>query len=66
MYYKLFPTVMLQDIQLPIRQINNFQKQRLIPTCRKTLHAIFQTTRHKAIKIRENILLVVVLYAKKN
>ena len=42
---------MLQDIQLPIRQINNFQKQRLIPTA-KTLHAIFQTTRHKAIKIR--------------
>ena len=42
---------MLQDIQLPIRQINNFQKQRLSPTAKKH-NAIFQTTRHKAIKMR--------------
>ena len=26
---------MLQDMQLPIRQINNFQKQRLIPIAEK-------------------------------
>ena len=54
---------MLQDIQLPIRQINNSQKQRLITTQKKHFMQYFIQQGIRQLKW-ENILLAV-LHAKK-